>query len=79
MLTTLAYDSQTQFTHSLCIQQQSDAIETLEIILTCYNYICNADSNACGTKREPSPHPVPLTLGKQRQSMIHPYITGSRI
>ena len=31
---------------------------------------------ACGTKREPSPHPIPLHLGEQRQSMIHPYSLG---
>src|ERR1051325_5809655 len=41
-----------------------NAIATLEFILTCYKYICNADSNAYGTNREPSPHPVPLTPRK---------------
>ena len=44
--------------------KQSMEIATLEIILACYNLICNADSNACGTNREPSPHPVPLTPRK---------------
>ena len=28
--------------------------------------------NACGTNREPSSHPVPLTLRKQRQSNDSP-------
>src|ERR1051325_3010342 len=54
-----------------------NAIITLEIILTCYNYICNADSNACGTKREPSPHPVPLTPRKTasiNDSPIHHWV-----
>src|ERR1051325_7458730 len=56
-----------------------NAIITLETILTCYNYICNADSM----------HVVPnvnqvhtlfrLHLGKQRQSAIRPYTIGSRI
>ena len=31
-----------------------NAIISLETILTCYNYICNAVSNACGTKTWPS-------------------------